>query len=385
METPFIFGKIASGGEFTDRERETDHLIRNFQGGINTILISPRRWGKSSLVNKASAIAGKKYKKIVFCFLDLYTIRTEEEFYNELTRQLLKSTASKLAEIIDNSRKFLGRFLPKITYSTEQIAEFSIGLDWNEVKKHPEEILNLAEKIAVEKKIKIVVCIDEFQNISEFDNPLSFQKKVRAYWQKHKNVSYCLYGSKRHMLMEVFASSSMPFYKFGDIIFLQKIKEADWQSFIVKRYADTGKKITEEHALLIARLVDCHPYYVQQLAQQAWLRTVKVCNKAIVEESFDSIVMQLSMLFQTMTDSLSTTHVKFLKALLEGVEQLSSKETLSKYNLGTSANVLKIKQALINKEIIDIQGSDITFLDPVYRIWLQKYYFKIANNKTSNI
>jgi uncharacterized protein len=249
-------------------------------------------------------------------------------------------------------------------------------VSWKEVKKEPDDILNLAEKISTENNIKFVICIDEFQNISEFENPLDIQKKMRSHWQKHRNVSYCLYGSKRHMLMDVFTSPSMPFYKFGDIIFLGKISLNDWIPFIQKRFTDSGKKIGHNEAGLIAGLTDCHPYYVQQLAQQSWLRTESVCTLQIIEEAFHDLVLQLSMLFQNLTDGLNRTQLGLLKALTDNINQLSSQSTILDYQLGTSANVVKIKKTLISKEIIDFQGTEISFLDPLYKSWLKEYYFK---------
>ena len=108
------------------------------------------------------------------------------------------------------------------------------------MKKDP-DILNLAEKIAQENNLRFVICIDEFQNISAFENPLDLQKKIRAHWQKHKYVSYCLYGSKRHMMIDVFTAPSIPFYKFEDILFLDPLykfwlKEyffKDWSGILV--------------------------------------------------------------------------------------------------------------------------------------------------------
>ena len=88
-----------------------------------------------------------------------------------------------------------------------------------------DRLVKLMEEALAAKK-QIILCIDEFQNISEFDHPVDFQKKLRAHWQLHQHVTYCLYGSKRHMLMEVFSSPSMPFYKFGDIIFLENLAPA---------------------------------------------------------------------------------------------------------------------------------------------------------------
>jgi uncharacterized protein len=375
METPFVFGKIASGIEFTNRIIETKALISNFSSGTNTILLSPRRWGKSSLILKAADLAHKKNKKQVFCFIDLFNVRTEEQFYLSLAQEILRATSGKLDEMLQTAKKFIGQLTPKFTVSPGEYSSISIGLDWQEVQKQPEEILNMAEKIALSKKIRLIICIDEFQNISEFSNPLAFQKKLRANWQKHQNTSYCLYGSKRHMLLNVFASPSAPFYKFGNLVLLEKISPADLATFIIKRFLDTAKRIEPEEALLITEKADCHPYYVQQLAQQAWLRSSKLCSTMIIEEAFESLLMQLSLLFQTMTDSLPTTQINFLNAVIDNVKQYSSYEMINKYALGTSANVLRIKQALMEKEILDIQGEKIMFLDPMYKHWLKKYFF----------
>lgn len=375
METPFIFGKIASKKNFTDRKVEIDQLITNFSSLVNTILISPRRWGKSSLVERAAEIVSRKDKSIRFCFIDMYNVRTEEQFYNLLAQEVLRISSSKIQELADNARKFIGKLVPKISFSPDSNSEFSLSIDWQELKKQPDDILNLAENIAKEKNIKIIICIDEFQNIAGFEDPLALQKKMRSHWQKHKNTSYCLYGSKRKMLMDVFTSPSMPFYKFGDILFLQKIKEKEWISFIKKRFSETGKNIQSNDAQFLTVLVECHPYYVQQLAQLSWLRTDNICNQTIITVAYESLVMQLSMLFQTLTDNLSNKQVYLLKAIINEAKQLSSKNIIHKYKLGTSANVLKIKQALLQKEIIDIQSGKIDFLDPLFKYWLKKYYF----------
>ena len=377
MKTPFTFGKIAIEKDFTDRLDETQKLIQNFTSLTNTILISPRRWGKSSLVSRAAEEVSGKDKKMVFCFIDLNNVRSEEQFFQHYATEVLKVSSGKIETVIATAKKFLGRFIPTITFSPDPGSSFQIGLNWAEVKKQPADILNLPERIAVNSKRKYIICIDEFQNIAEFGNPEAFQKMLRAHWQKHHNVAYCLYGSKRHMLMDVFTSPSMPFYKFGDIVFLEKIQQSEWIRFISGRFEDTGKKITEDDARLIAELTEDHSYYVQQLAQQTWLRCTRSCSRKIIETAFEDLVLQLSMLFQTITDSLNNSQINFLKAVINNVEKLSSQATIIEYQLGTSANVLKIKKALVNKELIDIQNESVIFLDPVYKYWLKKYFFKL--------
>jgi hypothetical protein len=339
------------------------------------VLISPRRWGKSSLVQKSAKEAMQKDKDLHFCFIDAFTIRTEEQFYQVLASEVLKISSSRIEILIDNAKRFLGALVPKFTFTPGAQDELSLSLDWQEVKKNPDALLDMAEKIAVEKGWKLVVCIDEFQNITTFDNQLAFQKKLRSHWQKHQHVAYCLYGSKRHMLMDVFTSNSMPFYKFGDLLFLEKIHRNSWIPFICGRFKDTQKQISQDNAALIADLAECHPYYVQQLAQQSWLRTKNECTEQIITDAHEGIVSQLSLLFQSMTEELSTPQVNFLKALLNGVEKFSSKKVLDEYQLSSSANVARIKKSLENKEIIDLLEGKILVLDPMYKSWLMTRYF----------
>jgi hypothetical protein len=374
MEKPFAFGILASGDYFINREKESERLVNNFRFGINTILISPRRWGKSSLVKKSSEKALTLESKLRFAFIDIFSVRTEEEFYNLYASQLLKAATFNWEERIELAGKIFKSIVPKVNMNIDPIHDFSINMDWSEVKKSPEEILNMAENLSKEKDIMMVVCLDEFQNINQFENPVAFQKKLRSFWQKHTMVSYCLYGSKRNMMMDIFESRSMPFYKFGDTMFLEKIAPPYWTKYIVERFHDTGKSITESQANAIALSMENHPYFVQQLAQEVWYCTDKVCEDKFVNEAIDELTIKNNILYQRELEWLTGTQIGFLKALLDEVEQYTSIEVLSKYKLGTSANIKRIKEALIQKEIIDFDGKKPIITDPLFKAWLQKMY-----------
>jgi len=376
---PFKFGRIVKGENFTNRKKEIELISSNFVNLVSTILISPRRWGKSSLIKRAASVAMRKDKSVKVCFLDLYKVRTEEDFYMTLTNELLKATSSKVSEITENVKKFFKQIIPRVSFSPMQDAEFSLGLNWEEVKKNPEEILNLPETIAKQQKIKLIVCIDEFQNLGFLKDSKAFQKKLRAYWQAHDHVAYCMYGSKRHMMLEVFTDQSMPFYQFGSLMFLEKISRLDWVKYIKKQFSKTKKKISNEHAGMIADQMDNHPYYVQQLSHICWLNTNKECDEKTIAVATDQLLMQLSLLFQNMTDSLSNKQLNLLKAILNGAKEISSMKEIRAYNLGTSATVTRSKQALIEKEILDTFTGTIQFIDPAYKAWLTKHYFKISS------
>ena len=376
MNSPFIYGKIASGKSFTDRETEQKRLSDNITSHINSILISPRRWGKSSLVAKVGQSLQNSKSSLRFCFLDLFNVRNEQEFYTHFAREVLRVSYSKWEERMESAKRFFTQVTPKFSMGMDPVNDFSISFDWEEIKKSPEEILNLPEKISKEKKIQLIVCLDEFQNVGFFDNPLAFQKRLRAQWQHHNLATYCLYGSKRHLMTELFENKSMPFYKFGDVVFLEKIPETYWVAFITSGFTKTGKFISEELALEIAHRMENHPYFVQQLAHTVWINTKKQCTEKEYKESINILLTDHAILFQREVDGLTNPQINFLRALCSKVIQFSAAETLRTYNLGTSGNVNRIKVSLVNKEIIDITPQHIDFIDPLFKLWFLTVYMK---------
>ena len=375
METPFIFGKIATEKNFTDREKETADLVRNFTSLINTIIISPRRWGKSSLVNKAAKLAMNQDSRLRICHIDLFNVRDEEHFYSLLAQKVISATSTKWEDAVASAKSMFSHLVPKISIGSDPTNEVSIDFDWETVKQNPDEVLDFAEKIAQKKGLKIVICVDEFQNISEFTDADYLQKKLRSHWQRHQSVAYCLYGSKRHMMMEVFTNSSKPFYKFGNLMFLDKIDTHCLVEFFQRRFADTNKRINDDAANLIVQLVENHPYYAQQLAQQSWLRTKNVCRVEIVREAHAALVEQLSLLFVTITETLTTQQLNYLKALIAKEKAITSTDVMHRYKISSTTSIARSKAALIRNDILDNKAGEISFQDPIYAYWLKTEYF----------
>ena len=378
MEAPFIFGKIATDENFTDRESETVHLVNNFQSLINTIIISPRRWGKSSLVYRAATIAQQNDPKLRVCMVDLFNVKTEEQFYTVFAKSILQGTANKWEEVVENAKRFFSHLVPKISIGTVPQNEISFDFDWVEMKKNPDEILDLPERIAKEKGLKLMVCIDEFQNIAEFDDPLFFQRRLRAHWQKHQKASYCLYGSKRHMMLEVFTDSSMPFYKFGDLFFLNKIDEEHLFAFIKERFSATGKSIADEACRKIISLADSHPYYVQQLSQLAWLRSGGKCSEDVVVRAHESLVEQLSLLFTALMETLTFQQSCYLHAVIAGEKSITSAETMHRYHISSATAASRSLKTLIMKDILDSKNGVVSLQDPIFAYWLRTYYYQVG-------
>ncbi len=375
MKPPFVFGKIAVNEEFTNREEDTAFLIQNFEALNTVILIAPRRWGKSSLVKHATKELAKKNKKFKIVYLDLFNVKSESEFYNKLAVEVIKANTSKLEDLVKKSGQFFKNIIPKISFSPMPDAEFALSLDWEEVQKHKGEILDMAENLSKQSETKTLICIDEFQNIGFFENPLSFQKELRSYWQQHQNVSYCIYGSREHMMREVFSNKKMPFYKFGQVINLDKIKKEKWIPFILKRFSDTNKTISSESATYIIELADNHPYYVQQLAQLSWMNTIDICDNNIIYSALENLINQSHPFYLREMENISRSQSNFLNLLVNDEKEYTTSRIIKKYSLNTSANVVKVRKALEEKDVIRYENKNILFVDPMLKIWLKMIYF----------
>ena len=377
MKTPFEFGRVVTGDTFINRKTELSKLSANFLNNINTIIISPRRWGKSSLVKKTSLLMENEHPEIRFCFVDLFNIRTEEQFYQLFARQVIKAGSNRFEEWIEDVKTFLSRISPRISFGIDPITDFDLNFDVKSLQTDADEILNLPEKLAVKKNCRFVVCIDEFQNIGSFTESLAFQKKLRSVWQHHQNVSYCFYGSKRHMIVELFEKRSFPFYKFGDLINLQKIEKIHFSEFIIRAFNQTNKSIISELAEKIVDTVKGQPYYVQQLAHITWENTDTEANSQIIDFALEELITTNSIFYESETEMLSNMQINLLKAITSGVSQLTSVQALFDFNLGTSANVIKNQRILEKKEFLNKKTRGYEFEDPVFEIWFRKNFLEI--------
>lgn len=378
MEVPFVFGVRVEGDAFTDRREETERLKANFTYGVNTILISPRRMGKTSLVDKVCSLVEGDDIKIAR--IDAFGCRSENDFINAFATAVVRATSNKWEEWMENAKVFLSRFVPKISFGQDPLNDFSLSLEYNASNQTTEEVLKLPEVIAQSKGYRIVVCIDEFQQIGDFPDSLTFQKKLRGIWQLQSHVSYCLYGGKKHMMEQMFQNQSYPFYRFGDFFYLNKIGEEDWVGYICQRFEATGKHISENLAREICLVTDRYSSYVQQLAWFVWLRTADATSATSkdVQYGIDRLLDACEPLFIQQTEDLSAYQMNFLHALVNGVHTgFTQSAILANYRLGTAANITRLKKALIEKNLVMTTAPKyLEMSDPILALWLKKRVWK---------
>lgn len=371
MDKAFIYGMSVEGKNFTDRELETKRLQLNFENGMNSILISPRRIGKTSLVKKVKSLTENKERIVVF--MDIYKCRSEYEFYEKFASSVIQATSTKMDQMVRTAKEFIMSITPRITYSQDPGTEYTLSLGITPKMNTPEEILDLPERIAQKKGIQMVVCIDEFQQIGEMPDSLTIQKTIRSVWQHHRNVCYCLFGSKQHLMNNLFYSRKMPFYQFGDMFFLKKIPTEKWVPFITSRFKDAGKQISEKLAERICQTVDNYSSYVQQLSWNVLVVSDSIVTEQTFQEGLEATFAQVTPFFVELTANLTTYQLNLLRAICSGFhEDFGKKEVTSQYDLGSRSNLVKLKKALIEREIIEQTEDELFISDPLFERWFKR-------------
>lgn len=369
---PFKYGEFASGEGFCNRKSEIKRLHQAFKDGQSIILISPRRWGKSSLVDEA--LSRYKGNKLIVIKLDCFGKRAADEFYLSLLQTTLKASSTKLQEISNTVKKLISGVMPYISFSTGPTDEVKISFSSTPDKIDSSAVLDLPQKLAKERNTRVVVCIDEFQKIGEWSDGNLVLEKLRSHWQKHPDVSYCLYGSQRHLMSVLFTDSTQPFYRFGETIFLQKIDREEWVSFIADRFETSGKKITSQLAGLIADKAAFHSYYVQYLSRLCWNNTEKNVTEEIINQSFDDLLNDQVNIFQRITERLTHYQVNYIKAFCQGETKFSSMKVLKDYNLGSPGNIKRIEKVMEDLEIIDYSEGKPFFTDPFFEPLFRRFF-----------
>ncbi len=375
MKIPFEYGTIAENEYFIDREEDRKELKMLLGGGINVALVSPRRWGKSSLVKAAMDELAKEDKKVRVCYLDAYSVSSEDDFYSKFASAVVQCAATSLEKSIADFKTFVQSVVPSVSLSIDPANSIDLKLSYSPMKESAEKILDIPERIAERKGLHIIVCIDEFQELAKFPGWKKMEGIMRSVWQNHHRANYCLYGSKRHMMMNIFGNSNDPFYRFGQLKVLGKIAKEHWVPFVTKSFRDYGKRISDEMAGRICDTVECHSWYVQQFCFLIWTHTENEVTEELFYRQLKALLDTNAVMFMQDIDTLSVSQLSLLKAVAAGESKLHSGSAASKYNLGSAGNITKNKRILVERDVLEkTPDKSLRFVDPVFGLWFRREF-----------
>ena len=236
------------------------------------------------------------------------------------------------------------------------------------------DVINIPEKIAL--KNKWIVAFDEFQEITRLNGD-SFENLLRSCIQQHKNVSYLFLGSKTHLLKDMFSNKNRAFYNSALLMNLNKIDIDKSVAFLINRFGTSKLKIDAETANFLINRVAAIPYFIQFVAAEIWQqfiledRKTKI-NREDVETAIERIILLKSDFYWEITNRQTSFRKKVLFALSWSADELFSKQTILKYNLGAASSTQKAIERFIEDGIIERDKGKLEFSDPIFKEFLKK-------------
>jgi len=349
-ENPFKFGTIVEEEYFTDRVQEVAYIKQFVHSANHLVLISPRRFGKSSVV--AKALKGIRHESIT---VNLQQVTSVSDLSAKLLKEFFKiHPLEKVRHLISHFRVFPTVSLNPVTGTTD--ISFQPGVDGMVCL---EDIFSLMENVHTDSD-RLIVVLDEFQEIREMGKNLD--KQLRSIMQRHTHINYILLGSQESMMTDIFENKKSPFYHFGEMMRLGKLPRADFHRYLSERLAecfpDTCNRISDE----ILDLTDCHPYYSQQLAASVWqIGVLTPDEKNPLECAIEHIITTHSLDFERLWMHQNRTNKWILQRLSAG-QSINSGE----YRTSTVYSALKRLQ----KDGFVIYTDRYELEDPFFKRWI---------------
>ena len=350
MENPFKFGTVVDGKYFTDRTEERAFLAQILDSPNHAVLISPRRFGKSSLVKE---VLNSQKREVISVNLQAVTS------VNKLAEALYRQFFSRRP--VEKAKHYLSglRIAPTLSYNpVTGSPEFSL-LPSADKKVVLEDAFSVLEKAG--EKERLIVVLDEFPEILEIDKGLD--KMLRAIMQEQKNINYILMGSQEDMMKRIFLRKKSPFYHFGNIIHLDRIPAADFKAYIEERLPVQGqnKGLSDE----ILSFTSCHPYYTQQLAFQVWYELQQwVEVTSAVSTAVEHIVRAHDFDYSRLWESMNRTNRTVLL-------KLATSATLPMENPELpSSTIYSALKRLVSAGILTKNGKYV-YDDPFFKLWVK--------------
>ena len=354
MKNPFKFGTIVEEEFFTDRQEELQYICRVMDSENHLALISPRRFGKSSLVLKAV-----KQLKRPYILLNMQSITSTKDLSNRIMEAVLKLYPMKNIKML--MRNF--RIVP--TISTNPMTD-GIEISFQPVSKENndmilEDVLQLVNKVSTEKK-RVILIFDEFQEIKEIEKGLD--KKLRGILQLQDKLNCIFLGSQESMMDEIFNKKKSPFYHFGLLMRLKRIPENEFFQFLKERFNNITSE-SEQISHEILQVTHCHPYYTQQLAFQVWdaIQFQKI-KKNAVEHAIEQLLQMHDLDFERFWINFNKMNRIVLMLLAQGKNPLTQREW------PTSTTFSSLKRLTKNGYVIKTDTYEIE--DPFFQRWINK-------------
>jgi uncharacterized protein len=381
MQNPFVYGEVVPGESFVDREVELDRLIGDLSAGQKVFLISPRRYGKSSLVRQALKALSRRGALTVEVTVSSYSsyLAFLEGYARALAAVETRWERARgwLTKVISSTR-------PEVRYDADTAGPgrfsvtFPLVKNERDINRLANEVFTLPGRLAAEQKRTVVVALDEFQAIEGF-NGGSVEHALRAAAQHQRQVGYVFAGSEPS-LMEKMIGPRRPFYKAGPVMRLQKIAADVFADFIETKFAKSGIRAEPGLGAAIVDLAGNLPYDVQRLAHETWDDVRSAGGRRATLDSLHNSLARLLAEQETMFEAVwqrltLAQRAVFRAVVLQSGQGLLSSEVRGRYRLGGPSSIQTSLAALVKQDLVLKEGSQYVVVDSLLREWIARRTF----------
>jgi AAA+ ATPase superfamily predicted ATPase len=376
QEPPFRFGQVVSDQYFVGRAAEIASLTVDLRTATNVVLISPRRFGKTSLVLRV--LRELEREGVLVAYVDLLRTPSKERFASHFAAAVYHGLLGRGAQALQQATEWFGqlRIRPKITLNEDGTPsfEFAGGAPSLDVDATIEHLLGIPQTVARERKRRVVMVFDEFQEVLDLDPALP--GLMRSVFQEQGEVAHMFLGSRQHLLRKVFADRHQPLYRLARPMALGPIEDAAFAPYIRERFAAGRSQITLDGIEALLAITGGQPNDTQELAHFAWVRAVAEgtpATRETVQRALGEVVSAESARFIVVWDNLSPLQRRALSAAAHDDTRLYASEVRQRFQLGDPSGLQKALQRLSDLELIDtVQRGTYRVPDLFLRAWLRE-------------
>lgn len=371
---PFVVtGKIAPE-YFCDRIAESARLIKSVTNGNNLVIISPRRMGKTGLIQFCYDMPEISQEYYTF-FIDILHTSSLREFTYLLGKEIYET-------LLPRSRKMLKLFIQTIKSISGKfgfdpifnVPTFNIEL--GDIER-PEYTLDEIFQYLAHADKPCIIAIDEFQQIAKYPEK-NIEALLRTHIQKQANSNFIFAGSERHMMQEMFTSAAKPFYNSADILELKAISPEIYVPFVLKHFEKCQKSIEAADVEKVYHLFKGHTYYIQKTFNEAFADTPErgACTIGIIRTAIDNMIASNDTIFREILSNIPEKQKTLLYAIAkEGeAERITSSEFIKRHSLTSASSVQSAAKKLLEKDLITESNKAFSVTDKLFAMWINKIY-----------
>lgn len=382
MDSPFLYNKYVTGQRFIGRKEDCSILGNLLSQGENVVLWEPFGTGKKSIVHQVLTRLKVSAVKFVAGTMTALDIRTNEAFVRRLGSTAMRMMASTPEAFEEMVSKYLSGthlvFDRKAFADRDEVLSTNWDLDDNDLRA----VLKLPYLLASERQERVFMIVDEFQNVDLTEDGEKIFRIMQEIMDEARsqglgNFSYIFLGSQVNAMADIFVRRHF-FYRRVQRLQLSKVDEREIVEHVIKGFLSSGKVADRDLISGACRLLKCNLFYINHFTSISDSLSKGYIMEPVMLEALQTLLAIHTGRFVSIMNDLTTFQVSLLKAILDGYTKFSTAEVIRKYSLNSSANVRRLKDALMKKEILTFEGTDErpVILDPLFEYWLKNNYFK---------